>query len=116
MCDCSLTAETFTVLLSTLSCYEGEREAEKVNYVEFPRRGSSLSLSLLLCALNRKIIEVKIIDDEEYEKNKAFTIELGEPVLLEIGQKHGGCLGLNLYSMTLRNHLSANRARLSLIA
>lgn len=35
---------------------------------------------------------MKIIDDEEYEKNKAFTIELGEPVLLEIGQKHGGCL------------------------
>ncbi|XP_075943044.1 solute carrier family 8 member 4b isoform X3 [Anarhichas minor] len=39
-----------------------------------------------------KIIEVKIIDDEEYEKNKTFTVELGEPVLLEIGQKHGGCL------------------------
>ncbi|XP_030285736.1 sodium/calcium exchanger 1-like isoform X2 [Sparus aurata] len=39
--------------------------------------------------IKRKIIEVKIIDDEEYEKNKAFTIELGEPVLLEIGQKHG---------------------------
>uniref|UniRef100_A0A674NIU3 Calx-beta domain-containing protein n=1 Tax=Takifugu rubripes TaxID=31033 RepID=A0A674NIU3_TAKRU len=38
-----------------------------------------------------KVIEVKIIDDEEYEKNKAFAIELGEPVLLEIGQKHGGC-------------------------
>uniref|UniRef100_A0A3B5L2E7 Solute carrier family 8 member 4b n=1 Tax=Xiphophorus couchianus TaxID=32473 RepID=A0A3B5L2E7_9TELE len=37
-----------------------------------------------------KVIEVKIIDDEEYEKNKTFTIELGEPVLLEIGQKHGG--------------------------
>ncbi|XP_043954321.1 solute carrier family 8 member 4b isoform X2 [Gambusia affinis] len=36
-----------------------------------------------------KVIEVKIIDDEEYEKNKTFTIELGEPVLLEIGQKHG---------------------------
>ncbi|XP_069573108.1 sodium/calcium exchanger 1-like isoform X2 [Brachyistius frenatus] len=36
-----------------------------------------------------KIIEVKIIDDEEYEKNKSFIIELGEPVLLEIGQKHG---------------------------
>uniref|UniRef100_A0A8C5ALX6 Solute carrier family 8 member 4b n=1 Tax=Gadus morhua TaxID=8049 RepID=A0A8C5ALX6_GADMO len=35
-----------------------------------------------------KIIEVKIIDDEEYEKNKSFTIELGEPILLEIGQKH----------------------------
>ncbi|XP_042566877.1 solute carrier family 8 member 4a [Cyprinus carpio] len=36
-----------------------------------------------------KILEVKIIDDEEYEKNKTFTIHLGEPVLLEIGQKHG---------------------------
>ncbi|KAI5625810.1 solute carrier family 8 (sodium/calcium exchanger), member 4b isoform X1, partial [Silurus asotus] len=36
-----------------------------------------------------KIIEVKIIDDEEYEKNKSFIIELGEPLLLEIGQKHG---------------------------
>ncbi|XP_028659976.2 sodium/calcium exchanger 1-like isoform X1 [Erpetoichthys calabaricus] len=36
-----------------------------------------------------KIIEVKIIDDEEYEKNKTFTIELGEPVLVDIGQKHG---------------------------
>lgn len=44
------------------------------------------------CAFHRrKIIEVKIIDDEEYEKNKSFTIELGEPILLEIGQKHGGC-------------------------
>lgn len=41
----------------------------------------------------RKVIEVKIIDDEEYEKNKAFAIELGEPVLLEIGQKHGGWVG-----------------------
>uniref|UniRef100_A0AAQ5X0T2 Calx-beta domain-containing protein n=1 Tax=Amphiprion ocellaris TaxID=80972 RepID=A0AAQ5X0T2_AMPOC len=30
-----------------------------------------------------KIIEVKIIDDEEYEKNKTFTIELGEPVLIK---------------------------------
>ncbi|KAI5096756.1 solute carrier family 8 (sodium/calcium exchanger), member 4a precursor [Silurus meridionalis] len=36
-----------------------------------------------------KILEVKIIDDEEYEKNKTFTIQLGEPILLEIGQKHG---------------------------
>lgn len=47
-----------------------------------------ISWSAFYC---RKIIEVKIIDDEEYEKNKSFTIELGEPVLLEIGQKHGGC-------------------------
>lgn len=47
-------------------------------------------LNVFLCSsLYRKIIEVKIIDDEEYEKNKTFSIELGEPVLLEIGQKHG---------------------------
>ncbi|XP_046876390.1 solute carrier family 8 member 4a [Hypomesus transpacificus] len=36
-----------------------------------------------------KLLDVKIIDDEEYEKNKTFTIVLGEPVLLEVGQKHG---------------------------
>ncbi|XP_023659276.1 solute carrier family 8 member 4a isoform X1 [Paramormyrops kingsleyae] len=36
-----------------------------------------------------KVIEIRIIDDEEYEKNKTFTIVLGEPVLLEIGQRHG---------------------------
>uniref|UniRef100_A0A7N9AN78 Solute carrier family 8 member 4b n=1 Tax=Mastacembelus armatus TaxID=205130 RepID=A0A7N9AN78_9TELE len=41
-----------------------------------------------------KIIEVKIIDDEEYEKNKTFTVELGEPLLLEIGQKHGESLSV----------------------
>lgn len=35
------------------------------------------------------MLEVKIIDDEEYEKNKTFIIQLGEPILLEIGQKHG---------------------------
>ncbi len=40
-------------------------------------------------SLYRKTVEVKIIDDEEYEKNKTFIIELGEPVLLDIGQKHG---------------------------
>uniref|UniRef100_A0A8C6UDQ3 Solute carrier family 8 member 1b n=1 Tax=Neogobius melanostomus TaxID=47308 RepID=A0A8C6UDQ3_9GOBI len=30
-----------------------------------------------------KIIKVKVIDDEEYEKNKAFYIEIGEPRLME---------------------------------
>ncbi|XP_038821431.1 sodium/calcium exchanger 1-like isoform X2 [Salvelinus namaycush] len=34
-----------------------------------------------------KLLEVKVIDDEEYEKNKTFIIQLGEPVLLEIGRK-----------------------------
>uniref|UniRef100_A0A3P8W984 Solute carrier family 8 member 4a n=1 Tax=Cynoglossus semilaevis TaxID=244447 RepID=A0A3P8W984_CYNSE len=36
-----------------------------------------------------KMLNVKIIDDEEYEKNKTFTIILEEPVLLEVGQRHG---------------------------
>ncbi|KAL0994113.1 hypothetical protein UPYG_G00117900 [Umbra pygmaea] len=36
-----------------------------------------------------KLLEVKIIDDEEYEKNKTFIIQLGEPLLLDIGRKHG---------------------------
>ncbi|XP_028323895.1 LOW QUALITY PROTEIN: sodium/calcium exchanger 1b [Gouania willdenowi] len=30
-----------------------------------------------------KVIKVKIIDDEEYEKNKTFYIEIGEPRLIE---------------------------------
>lgn len=37
-----------------------------------------------------KIVKVKIIDDEEYEKNKAFFIEIGEPRLVEISEQKGG--------------------------
>lgn len=55
-----------------------------------PSSYSEIKISVL--SVYRKIIEVKIIDDEEYEKNKTFFIELGEPVLLEIGQKHGKCV------------------------
>lgn len=56
------------------------------------------------------MIEVKIIDDEEYEKNKAFAIELGEPVLLEIGQKHGGWVGVakSAHSQAFKHTGSAN--------
>ncbi|XP_070771585.1 sodium/calcium exchanger 1b isoform X15 [Enoplosus armatus] len=32
-----------------------------------------------------KIIKVKVIDDEEYEKNKTFYVEIGEPRLVERG-------------------------------
>uniref|UniRef100_A0A8C8DT48 Solute carrier family 8 member 4b n=1 Tax=Oryzias sinensis TaxID=183150 RepID=A0A8C8DT48_9TELE len=59
------------------------------------RRGGDAGVTVKVCSekffwkLSIISITVKIIDDEEYEKNKAFTIELGEPVLLEIGQKHG---------------------------
>ncbi|XP_028620912.1 sodium/calcium exchanger 1 isoform X3 [Grammomys surdaster] len=34
-----------------------------------------------------KTISVKVIDDEEYEKNKTFFIELGEPRLVEMSEK-----------------------------
>ncbi|XP_075935510.1 sodium/calcium exchanger 1-like isoform X9 [Anarhichas minor] len=34
-----------------------------------------------------KTIKVKIIDDEEYEKNKTFYVEIAEPRLLEVGIK-----------------------------
>lgn len=40
-----------------------------------------------------KTIKVKIIDDEEYEKNKTFYIEIGDPHLVESedakGQEEG---------------------------
>ncbi|XP_013206805.1 sodium/calcium exchanger 1 isoform X3 [Microtus ochrogaster] len=39
-----------------------------------------------------KTIEVKVIDDEEYEKNKTFYIELGEPRLVEMSEKKAGLL------------------------
>ncbi|XP_073528639.1 sodium/calcium exchanger 1 isoform X1 [Phyllobates terribilis] len=36
-----------------------------------------------------KTISVKIIDDEEYEKNKTFFLEIGEPRLMEMSEKKG---------------------------
>ncbi|XP_048337989.1 sodium/calcium exchanger 1 isoform X3 [Sphaerodactylus townsendi] len=37
-----------------------------------------------------KTISIKVIDDEEYEKNKTFYIEIGEPRLVEMSEKKGG--------------------------
>ncbi|KAM6972207.1 sodium/calcium exchanger 1a isoform 5-T5 [Aplochiton taeniatus] len=37
-------------------------------------------------------IQIKIIDDEEYEKNKDFFLELGEPRLLEMSERKGKAL------------------------
>ncbi|XP_072102905.1 sodium/calcium exchanger 1-like isoform X2 [Mobula birostris] len=34
-----------------------------------------------------KTIEIRVIDDEEYEKNKNFFIEIGEPRLVEMSEK-----------------------------
>lgn len=47
-----------------------------------------LFLRLLLLLLS-KTIKVKIIDDEEYEKNKTFYIEIGEPRLVESNNTKG---------------------------
>lgn len=36
------------------------------------------------------MVQVKVIDDEEYEKNKNFFLEMGEPQLLEMSERKGG--------------------------
>ncbi|KAM9362922.1 sodium/calcium exchanger 1a isoform 4-T4 [Symphorus nematophorus] len=49
-----------------------------------------------------KTIQINIIDDEEYEKNKNFFLEIGEPRLLEMSERKGGgfvstCPGRDVY-------------------
>lgn len=45
-----------------------------------------LMLSFCLCLLHpRKTLQVKIVDDEEYEKKDNFFIELGQPQWLKRG-------------------------------
>ncbi|XP_056265506.1 solute carrier family 8 member 4a isoform X4 [Pseudoliparis swirei] len=36
-----------------------------------------------------KMLNVKVVNDEEYEKNKTFTVVLEEPILLDVGTRHG---------------------------
>ncbi|PNJ02240.1 SLC8A1 isoform 1, partial [Pongo abelii] len=48
-----------------------------------------------------KTISVKVIDDEEYEKNKTFFLEIGEPRLVEMSEKKGRSLPLEY--LTVRN-------------
>ncbi|KAF7482256.1 Hypothetical predicted protein [Marmota monax] len=38
-------------------------------------------------SVQSKTISVKVIDDEEYEKNKTFFLEIGEPRLVEMSEK-----------------------------
>ncbi|XP_036388521.1 sodium/calcium exchanger 1-like isoform X1 [Megalops cyprinoides] len=37
-----------------------------------------------------KTIKIKVIDDEEYEKNKTFFVEIGEPRLVEMSERKEG--------------------------
>ncbi|XP_063774141.1 sodium/calcium exchanger 1 isoform X7 [Pseudophryne corroboree] len=51
-----------------------------------------------------KIISVKIIDDEEYEKNKTFFLEIGEPRLVEMSEKKALLLNeLGDFTITEKN-------------
>lgn len=43
-----------------------------------------------------KVIHVKIIDDEEYEKNKNFFLELGEPRMVDMSLQKGAVLNFLL--------------------
>lgn len=50
-----------------------------------------------------KVIHVKIIDDEEYEKNKNFFLELAEPRMVDMSLQKGAVqnLFLSLLSLSL---------------
>ena len=42
----------------------------------------TLSYPLFFLSVHRAYIRVRVIDDEEYEKNEMFYVELGEPRLV----------------------------------
>lgn len=58
--------------------------------LSFPHCLFLLSSSLLFFSSFSKCIKVRIIDDEEYEKNKTFYVEMGEPRLMETNDSKGG--------------------------
>lgn len=43
---------------------------------------------------------MKIIDDEEYEKNKNFFLELAEPRMVDMSLQKGAVLSLFIYFLT----------------
>ncbi|XP_043913309.1 sodium/calcium exchanger 1 isoform X2 [Protopterus annectens] len=61
-----------------------------------------------------KTIKITIIDDEEYEKNKTFFIELGEPQLVEMSEKKAQLLN-EFGQLVLRKVISRDRPILSSI-
>ena len=60
-----------------------------------------------------KVVHVKIIDDEEYEKNKNFFLELAEPRMVDMSLQKGAVLNLSL-SLSLFLSLSCHFLCLSL--
>lgn len=71
-------------------------------------RPPQISSATTFLSFFSKTIQINIIDDEEYEKNKNFFMELSEPRLVEMSERKGGdillsCCGpapttINLYS------------------
>lgn len=56
---------------------------------------------LFLVGSSSKVIQVKIIDDEEYEKNKNFFLELAEPRMVDVSLQKGALLSRLLFGYHL---------------
>lgn len=85
-----LTAQEASQLLFVEKCSSLTLLSSLCSFSSCSRLRSFLcsSISILLCF--SKTISVKVIDDEEYEKNKTFFLEIGEPRLVEMSEKKGG--------------------------
>uniref|UniRef100_A0A3Q4HXC9 Solute carrier family 8 member 1a n=1 Tax=Neolamprologus brichardi TaxID=32507 RepID=A0A3Q4HXC9_NEOBR len=77
--------------------------SESVGVMEVKAAGGVGDFQCVRCLLSAvKTIRINIIDDEEYEKNKNFFLEIGEPRLLEMSERKGGgflftCSGRDIY-------------------
>lgn len=60
-----------------------------------------------------KVVHVKIIDDEEYEKNKNFFLELAEPRMVDMSLQKGAVLNLSLSLLSLPLSLALTRCLFS---
>lgn len=82
-----------SVLPQIMCLYQSESLLFFIHLVFF---ASSLLCALLLLPsfflsfCFSKTIQINIIDDEEYEKNKNFFLEIGAPQLLEMSERKGG--------------------------
>lgn len=70
--------DPYSLCLLFLCCFSAFRAVLLLTVLCFP-----FSPPLPFPPAFSKTIKVKIIDDEEYEKNKTFYVELGEPRLVE---------------------------------
>ncbi|KAF3708016.1 Sodium/calcium exchanger 1 [Channa argus] len=71
-------------ILLTLQALKAE-----THYIFYIIKGTSERIHWFHCVSISKTIKVKVIDDEEYEKNKTFYVEIGEPRLVESNDTKG---------------------------